>query len=106
MTCRTARLSQDHLPIDLVFCCDCGSAALEVCSTSYTLGPHLCQICAQSMVERGAWKDNLTRSPVREQPESPPRLDEYQYKRQRSQKEDLCSVNVAEDCSFAKPSMT
>ena len=98
MTCRAARLSQDHLLIDLVFCCDCSSAALEVCSTSDTLGPHLGQICAQSMVERGAWKDNLTRSPLREQPESPPR--------QRSQKEDLCFVNVAEDCSSAKPSMT
>ena len=28
------------------------------------------------------------------------------YERQRKQKEDLCSVNAARDCSSAKPSMT
>ena len=28
------------------------------------------------------------------------------FERQRKQKEDLCSVNVAGDCSSAKPSMT
>lgn len=68
VTCRVARLSQDHPRMDLVFCCGCGSANLEMCYTSKTLGPHLCQAFAQSMVECGAWKKNQTRSPMREQP--------------------------------------
>ncbi len=68
MTCRVARLSQDLLRIDLAFCSECGSADLEVCYTSKALGPHLCPICAQSMVECGASKETRTRSPMREQP--------------------------------------
>lgn len=68
MTCRVARSYQDHPHIDLVTCCECGSANLEVCSTSKTLGPHLCPICAQSKVECGVTKDSKTRSPRREQP--------------------------------------
>jgi hypothetical protein len=65
VTCRVARSSQDLLRIDLAFCCECGSAALEVCYTSKALGPHLCPICAQSMVECGAWEENQTRSPMK-----------------------------------------
>lgn len=65
MTCRVARSSQDLLRIDLAFCYECGSAALEVCYTSKALGPHLCPICAQSMVECGAWEENQTRSPMK-----------------------------------------
>jgi hypothetical protein len=67
MTCRVARLSQDLLRIDLAFCCECGSAELEVCFTSKALGPHLCQKCARSMVECGTWKETHTRS-LMEQP--------------------------------------
>jgi hypothetical protein len=68
MTCRVARLSQDLLRIDLAFCSECGSADLEACYTSKALGPHLCQTCAQSMVECGTWKEPQTQSPMREQP--------------------------------------
>jgi hypothetical protein len=68
MTCRVARLSPDLLRIDLVFCCECGSADLEMCSTSKALGPHLCTTCAQSKLECGTWKDIQARSPMREQP--------------------------------------
>ena len=68
MTCRVARLSQDLLRIDLAFCCECGSAGLEVCYTSKALGPHLCPTCAQSKIECGTWKDIQARSPMREQP--------------------------------------
>ncbi len=65
VTCRVARLSQDHLRLDLVFCSKCGSANLEVCYTSKTLGPRLCSTCVGSMVECGAWKENQVKSPVR-----------------------------------------
>ena len=68
VTCRVARLVQDLLRIDLAFCSECGSADLEVCYTSKALGPHLCQACAQSMVECGTWKEPQTRSRMREQP--------------------------------------
>ena len=67
MTCRVARLSQDFLRTDLAFCCECGSADLEVCFTSKSLGPHLCPICAQSKVECETWKEIHARSPMREQ---------------------------------------
>jgi hypothetical protein len=63
MTCRVARWSQDHTHMELVYCGECGSANLEVCSTSHTLGPHLCPICTQSKVERGVATDSKTRSP-------------------------------------------
>ncbi len=68
MTCRVARLSQDLLRIDLAFCCECGSANLEMCSTLKALGPHLCPACALSKIECGTWKDIQARSPMREQP--------------------------------------
>ncbi len=68
MTCRVARLSQDLSRIDLIFCCECGSADLEVCSTAKAQGPHLCQTCAQTMVECGPWEEARTRSPMWEQP--------------------------------------
>jgi hypothetical protein len=68
VTCRVARLSQGHLRMDLVFCCECGSADLEVCYTSKTLGPHLCPSCTPSNVECGVWQENETRLPMRGQP--------------------------------------
>jgi hypothetical protein len=68
VTCRVARLTQDFLRIDLAFCCECGSANLEVCYTSKALGPHLCPTCAQSMAECGAWQENQTGSPMAWQP--------------------------------------
>jgi hypothetical protein len=68
VTCRVARLSQDLLHVGLAFCCECGSADLEVCHTSKALGPHLCPICAQSMVECGASKETRTRSLMWGQP--------------------------------------
>jgi hypothetical protein len=67
MTCRVDRLSQDLLRIDLAFCCECGSADLEACFTSKSLGPHLCPICAQPKVECETWKEIQARSPMREQ---------------------------------------
>jgi hypothetical protein len=67
MTCRVARLSQDLFRIDLAFCCECGSTALEVCYTSKALGPHLCPICALSIIEFGA-AGSMTRSPMTGQP--------------------------------------
>ena len=68
VTCRVARLSQDHPGMDLVFCCECGSANLEVWYTSKTLGPHVCPTCAGSMLEGRMVKENHVKSPVREQP--------------------------------------
>ena len=68
MTCRVARLSQDLFCINLAFCCECGSADLEVCHTSKALGPHMCPICAQSKVECGTWMETQMRLPVTEQP--------------------------------------
>jgi len=67
VTCRVARLSQDLFRMDLAFCCECGSANLEVCYTSKSLGPHLCQICAQSKVESGTWMETQTQLPMRGQ---------------------------------------
>jgi hypothetical protein len=61
MTCRVARATSNLLLTDLAFCCECGSADLEVCYTSKALGPHLCSICAQSKAEYGAWQEAQTR---------------------------------------------
>jgi hypothetical protein len=61
MTCGVARLSQHLLRVDLAFCCECGSGDLEVFYTSKALGPHLCPVCAQSMVECGTRQENHTR---------------------------------------------
>jgi len=68
VTCRVARLSQDNLRLELAFCCECGSADLEVCYTSKALGPHLCPICVQSLAECGVWLENQTRSSMTGQP--------------------------------------
>ncbi len=68
MTCRVARVLQDPPRIDLISCSECGSSDLEVCYASNTLGPHLCQACAQTMVECGPWEEARTRSPLWEQP--------------------------------------
>ena len=67
MTCRVARLSPDLLRVNVAFCCECGSADLEACFTSKSLGPHLCLICAQSKVKWETWMDIQARSPMREQ---------------------------------------
>lgn len=70
MTCRVARSFQNHAQIQMepVYYCECGSTHLEVFSTSNTLGPHLCPICRQSMVECGASKETQTRSLMWGQP--------------------------------------
>ena len=65
MTCRVARSFHNHTQMEPAYCCECGSTYLEVFFTSIVLGPHLCPTCAQSMVECGAWKENLTRSPMK-----------------------------------------
>lgn len=57
MACRVARSYQDHTRRDLVSCCECGSAHLEVFSTAHRVGPYLCPICAQSKVECGVAKE-------------------------------------------------
>ena len=67
MTCRVARSSQDLFHMDLAFCCECGSAAIEVRYFSKALGPHLCPTCALSIVEFGA-AESMTRSPMTMQP--------------------------------------
>ena len=67
VTCRVARSSQNLFRIDLAFCSECGSADLAVCYTSKALGPHLCQTCTQSKVERGTWKETQTRVPMKGQ---------------------------------------
>ena len=85
MTYRVARATSNLLLTDLAFCCECGSADLEVCYTSKALGPHLCQACAQSMVECGTWKEPQTRSRMRERlsPEPMPRSHvRFSYERQ------------------------
>jgi hypothetical protein len=61
VTCRVARSFQNHVQMDLVNCCKCGSPNLEVFWTSQTLGPHLCPICVQSKVEGGE-AESMTRS--------------------------------------------
>ena len=67
VTCRVARSFPDRPRIDLAFCCECGSADLEVCYTSKALGPHLCPICTQSKVECGMWMEIQTQSLMRGQ---------------------------------------
>ena len=67
MTCRVARSFQDLFHIDLAFCCECGSAAIEVCYSSKALGPLLCPTCTLSNVEFGA-AESMTRSPMTMQP--------------------------------------
>ncbi len=64
MTCRVARLPQDLARTNLAYCCECGSANLEVFFTSKTLGPHLCPMCVQSKAEGGV-AESMTRSPRR-----------------------------------------
>lgn len=58
MTCGVARSSQNFLRIDLAFCCEYGSADLEARYTSKALGPYLCSICAELMVECGTGKES------------------------------------------------
>ena len=62
MTCRVARSCQDLSPQDLVVCYECGSADLEGYDTSKALGPHLCPLCSQPMVECGTTKETRPRS--------------------------------------------
>ena len=52
MTCRIARSFHPLHDVDLVRCCECGSAELEMCATSKIMGPHLCSTCIHSRVER------------------------------------------------------
>lgn len=68
MTCRVARLPQALPCIDLVFCCECGSADLEVCCISKALGPHLCSTSIPFKVMYETWEDTQTRSPMSGQP--------------------------------------
>ena len=57
MACRVARSLQNLTQRALVFCSECGSTDVEMCFASRTLGPHLCPICAQSMVDCGVAKE-------------------------------------------------
>lgn len=66
MSCRVARSSPAHPRMDLVCCCQCGSADLEVCATSTTLGPHLCLVCALSKLEAGTANERGTSAAHRE----------------------------------------
>jgi len=70
VTCRVTRSPQD-LPlrmIDLLFSCERGSSDLEVCYTSKTLEPPLCQPCTEFMTECGTRKEIRTRWSLQEQP--------------------------------------
>lgn len=58
MSCRAARSFQNHVWMEPVCCCECGSTHLEVFGTSKALGPYLCPICAQSMVGCGVAKQS------------------------------------------------
>lgn len=69
MTCRVARSFENHTQMEPVCCCECGSTHLEMFVASKTLGPHLCQICAQSGVRSGA-AESMTRSPGRDHAEA------------------------------------
>jgi hypothetical protein len=61
VTCRVARSFQNHAPqVDLVYCCKCGSANLEVFWSSKAVGPHLCPMCVPSNVEGGE-AESMTR---------------------------------------------
>ena len=77
MACRVARSYQDHTRTDLLSCCECGSAHLEVFSSTHSLGPHLCPLCAQSKVEWGVAKEmgrgtsTLTKAARQDQVSSP-----------------------------------
>jgi hypothetical protein len=53
VTCRVARSFQTHAQMDPVYCCKCGSSALEVLWTSKSVGPHLCPMCVQAGVDSG-----------------------------------------------------
>ena len=64
MTCRAARLFQDHFRMNPVFCCECGSAIPAVYCISETLGPHLCPTCVHSVVECGARQEKQMRWPM------------------------------------------
>lgn len=64
MTCRVARSFENHTQMEPVYCCDCGSTHLEAFVASKTLGPHLCSICAQSLVGSGV-AESMTRFPGR-----------------------------------------
>lgn len=61
MTCRSARLFSNPVPLDLVYCRMCGSTDLELSCTSKAFGPHLCLICVRSLIESGR-KSNLALS--------------------------------------------
>jgi hypothetical protein len=69
MTCRVARWLENHTQMESVYCCECGSTHLEMFVASKTMGPHLCSICAQSMVGSGA-AESMTRSPGRNHAEA------------------------------------
>jgi uncharacterized ferredoxin-like protein len=62
MACRVARSFRDQTHRALVSCSECGATDLELCSISKTLGPHLCPICAQSMVDCGVAKESTPES--------------------------------------------
>lgn len=64
MTCRVARSFKNYSQMEPVSCCECGSTHLEAFLTSKALGPRLCPICAQSMVECGVSKETETRPPM------------------------------------------
>ena len=66
MTCRVARLSQDHPGMDLVFCCGCGSAnLLHLENPGAACVSDLRRVYA---LEAGMGKENHVKSPVRGQP--------------------------------------
>lgn len=68
MTCRVARCYNNPTrPKNLVSCCKCESTYLNVFRPSTSLGPYLCQSCAQSIVEcrvAKEWRPDHIRSLV------------------------------------------
>jgi hypothetical protein len=53
MTCRVARSFDNQRRMEPVYCSECGSIHPEARGALNTLGPHLCPICAQSIVGHG-----------------------------------------------------
>jgi hypothetical protein len=51
MTCQSARLFSNPVPLDLVYCRLCGSTNLEFTCPPKTFGPHLCLMCVQSLID-------------------------------------------------------
>ena len=109
MTCRVARSTSTLRRIGLAFCCECGSAVSG--GVLLLESPGAASVSELRPVQGRVWNvegnpDTITDegAACRLAGTAAPRMN-LTFKRQRKQKEDPCSVNAAEDCSYTKPSM-